>query len=56
MGAYAMFEEGQEAELVRFFDQPEGRLDFAGEHLSLSHGWIQGAIESAIRAAVRLNK
>lgn len=55
MGAYAMFEVGQEAELVRYFDQPEGRLDFAGEHLSLSHGWIQGGIESAIRAAVRLN-
>ena len=55
MGAYAMFEAGQEAELVRYFDRPEGRLDFAGEHLSLNHGWIQGAIESAIRAAVRLN-
>lgn len=55
MGAYAMFEQGQEAELVDYFDRPEGRLDFAGEHLSLNHGWIQGAIESAIRAAVRLN-
>lgn len=56
MGAYAMFEEGQEAELLQSFDRPEGRLDFAGEHLSLSHGWVQGAIESAIRAALRLNQ
>jgi monoamine oxidase len=56
MGAYAMFEEGQEAELFSFFDQPEGRVEFAGEHLSLMHGWIQGAIESGIRAAVRIHQ
>ncbi len=55
MGAFAMFEESQEAELFSFFDHPEGRVEFAGEHLSLMHGWIQGAIESGLRAAVRLN-
>jgi monoamine oxidase len=30
---------------------PEGRIHFAGEHTSLAHAWIQGAIESGLRAA-----
>src|SRR5262245_31782875 len=30
---------------------PEGRIHFAGEHASLAHAWIQGAIESRLRAA-----
>jgi len=30
---------------------PEGRIHFAGEHTSLYHAWIQGALESGIRAA-----
>ena len=29
---------------------PEGRILFAGEHASLSHTWMQGAFESALRA------
>ncbi len=31
--------------------RPEGRILFAGEHCSLYHAWIQGALESGIRAA-----
>ena len=27
---------------------------FAGEHTSLKHGWIEGAVESGIRAAEEL--
>jgi monoamine oxidase len=27
-----------------------GRIFFAGEHASLTHTWIQGAFESALRA------
>jgi monoamine oxidase len=30
---------------------PEGRVYFAGEHASLAHAWIQGAIESGLNAA-----
>jgi len=30
------------------------RLFFAGEHISWSHGWIQGALESGIVAAHRV--
>lgn len=35
--------------------KPEGRIHFAGEHASLAHAWIQGAIESGLRAAVEVN-
>jgi monoamine oxidase len=30
-------------------------VHFAGEHTSLTHGWIQGAIESGIRVANEVN-
>ena len=32
----------------------EGPLHFAGEHTSLKHAWIEGAIESAVRAALEI--
>ncbi len=32
------------------FGTPEGRIHFAGEHISLSPSWMQGALESAARA------
>ena len=35
--------------------KPEGRIHFAGEHASLSHAWIQGAIESGVRAAAEIH-
>ena len=30
-------------------------MHFAGEHASLAHAWIQGAIESGLRAALEVN-
>ena len=50
-GAFALFEPGQEAALHDDILQPEGRVFFAGEHCSLWHAWIQGALESGISAA-----
>jgi monoamine oxidase len=50
-GAFALFNPGQQALLYRDIIAPEGRIHFAGEHASLTHGWIQGAIESGLRAA-----
>ena len=50
-GAFAMFAPGQQTELQADIVKPEGRLHFAGEHCSLYHAWIQGALESGIRAA-----
>jgi monoamine oxidase len=50
-GAFAMFEPGQQTQLQADIVRPEGRIHFAGEHCSLYHAWIQGALESGLRAA-----
>jgi monoamine oxidase len=31
--------------------RPEGRVHFAGDHTSAWSGWMQGALESGLRAA-----
>jgi monoamine oxidase len=49
-GAFAWFLPGQHAALHRHVIAPEGRVFFAGEHASLAHTWMQGALESALRA------
>ena len=49
-GAFAWFLPGQHSALYRDVVAPEGRILFAGEHASLSHTWMQGAFESALRA------
>ena len=49
-GAFAWFNPGQHATLYANLIAPEGRVHFAGEHASLSHTWMQGAFESALRA------
>ena len=43
------FQAGQETESQPAIVKPEGRIFFAGDHTTLYHGWIQGAIESGIR-------
>ncbi|HEY8237998.1 MAG TPA: flavin monoamine oxidase family protein [Candidatus Limnocylindrales bacterium] len=50
-GAFALFEAGQQTQLQADIVKPEGRIHFAGEHCSLYHAWIQGALESGLRAA-----
>jgi monoamine oxidase len=50
-GAFALFDPGQQTLLYHHITAPEGRIHFAGEHASLAHAWIQGAIESGLRAA-----
>ncbi|MGQ0601453.1 MAG: flavin monoamine oxidase family protein [Anaerolineales bacterium] len=50
-GAFALFDPGQQTLLHDAICAPEGRVHFAGEHCSLGHAWIQGAIESGLRAA-----
>ncbi|XP_058136639.1 L-amino-acid oxidase [Dasypus novemcinctus] len=34
---------------------PYGRIYFAGEHTALPHGWVETAVKSALRAALRIN-
>jgi len=54
-GAFALFDPGQQTLLYDAIVAPEGRIHFAGEHASLAHAWIQGAIESGIRAAAEIH-
>ena len=56
VGAFALFEPGQESTLQPDIVKPEGRVHFAGEHCSLWHAWIQGALESGIRAATAIHE
>ncbi|HEV7391025.1 MAG TPA: FAD-dependent oxidoreductase, partial [Burkholderiales bacterium] len=49
-GAFAWFMPGQHSELHRHIIAPEGRIYFAGEHASLAHTWMQGALDSSLRA------
>jgi monoamine oxidase len=55
-GAFALFDPGQQSLLHAAVMQPEGRIHFAGEHTSLAHAWIQGAIESGLRAAHEIHQ
>ena len=55
-GAFALFDPGQQTLLYDEIISPEGRVYFAGEHASLYHAWIQGAIESGLRAAIAIHR
>ncbi|MED1555716.1 flavin monoamine oxidase family protein [Bacillus paramycoides] len=55
-GAFTAFEPGQELELFPYITPAAGRVHFAGEHTTLTHGWMQGAIESGIRVAHEVNE
>jgi monoamine oxidase len=55
-GAFALFAPEQQTQLQSAILQPEGRVYFAGEHCSLYHAWIQGALESGIRAAREIHQ
>jgi monoamine oxidase len=48
--AFTLFDPGQHTTLQAAIVAPEGRLYFAGEHASLAHSWMQGALESGLRA------
>ena len=50
-GAFAYFRPGQMLSLLPHLGNPEGRVHFAGDHTSVWSGWIQGALESGLRAA-----
>jgi monoamine oxidase len=54
-GAFALFDPEQQSLLYNAIIAPEGRIYFAGEHASLEHAWIQGAIESGLRAASEIH-
>ncbi|MDP4552923.1 flavin monoamine oxidase family protein [Alkalihalobacillus macyae] len=55
-GCFTLFTPHQATDFSDHLYSPEGRLHFAGEHTSPFHGWVEGAIESAIRAAYEVNE
>jgi monoamine oxidase len=55
LGEAAIFAPGQLSLLQACISEPEGNLHFAGEHTSIKHAWIEGAIESGIRTALEVN-
>lgn len=54
-GDYAWFKPGQITTLLPHIARAEGRIHFAGEHTSAWPGWMQGALDSGIRAAREVN-
>jgi monoamine oxidase len=54
-GAFALFDPGDQARVHDALVQPDGRVYFAGEHTATTHAWIQGAIESGLRAAIQIH-
>ncbi len=55
LGEAAVFAPGQITALHPYIQKPEGRVHFAGEHTSMKHAWIEGAIESAVRVALEIH-
>ena len=49
-GALGLPAPGQITGMLQGAEKPEGRIHFAGEHLSRFQGWMQGALESGLRA------
>ncbi|WP_226673778.1 flavin monoamine oxidase family protein [Rossellomorea aquimaris] len=55
-GCFTLYTPGQAADIGEYVRTPEGRIHFAGEHTSSFHGWIEGAVESGVRAAHEVNE
>ncbi|POG49656.1 flavin-binding oxidoreductase [Streptomyces sp. ZL-24] len=54
-GEAAVLLPGQHTEVFHDIATPEGPLRFAGDHTSLKSAWIEGALESAVRAALEVH-
>ncbi|SHF57837.1 monoamine oxidase [Streptoalloteichus hindustanus] len=54
-GEAAVFTPRQLTELQSSIPTPEGPVFFAGDHISLKHAWIEGSLETAVRAALDVN-
>ncbi len=46
----------QDRELGSALATPEGPIHFAGEHISGARGWMNGALESGLRAAAEIHR
>jgi monoamine oxidase len=55
-GAGSEYSPGQLTTLCVGLERPEGRIHFAGEHLSVCPYWMQGALQSGLRAAKEVHE
>jgi monoamine oxidase len=55
-GEAAVFTPWQLTQFHEDIPTVEGPLHFAGEHTSLKHAWVEGALESAVRAALEIGE
>lgn len=55
-GGWAYPSQSQEENLFDELRRTEGRIYFAGDHTSATRGWLQGALESGLRAAKQINR
>ncbi|MFP8962844.1 flavin monoamine oxidase family protein [Streptomyces nanhaiensis] len=55
-GEAAVLLPGQHTELFPLLGRREGPLFFAGDHTSIRTAWIEGALESAVRAALEVHR
>ena len=53
-GAFAIFTPTQERDLYEYLYQRQGNILFAGEHTTLKHAWVEGAMISALRSVVQI--
>jgi monoamine oxidase len=50
-GAYVWYKPGQMLRFLPHLATPDRRVHFAGDHTSIMPGWMEGALESGMRAA-----
>ena len=55
-GAFAFAQPGQLHWILPTARRPDNRLHFAGEHTSVSPGWMDGALESGERVAAEITE
>lgn len=53
-GSYAFFAPGQMTSVRPLVAQPVGHIHFAGEHTAVWQGYMNGAVESGLRAAAEI--
>ncbi|MBZ5618238.1 MAG: FAD-dependent oxidoreductase [Acidobacteriia bacterium] len=56
LGAYAWYKPGQFLRFLPHLGTPDGRVFFAGDQTSLLPGWMEGALQSGIRAATQIQQ
>lgn len=51
LGAYSFYAPGEMLRYHHAMAEPEGPVHFAGAHTTVGPGWMEGALDSGLRAA-----